>query len=448
MLYPESAKLLADLPGKESEIRAIDALLANNQGRVVLVKNAAFLLDLSEEALERFLQHYEDFSVVRKEQRGTCPLCEHEMIESSFSPGDNLWHCDICGRTFDEERVEVVDCYRVKQLPRRTMQVGEVAAEPYRAQADNENAQSTAGGFHVTAELIRYAKTRPWSALDADEYLRSVKTFGDSEIEWVLKMLEARGFCLLRFEGTGVQVEILQALESALGPARSKQNDFNGKIKQIEPKLQQSIEATTGDSARALGFHTDGTQDSPLPPAILAFQYITSPTFGGLSTFLDLTQVVHEMPEAERTKILTDLAHHDAAVSEKKGLRYEGPLVKPVCADQSLSFRFRYEDPAEIKEAVLTVAEPYRHSFELLHQHIAERSEWLTFAPKEGDIAIFDNWRVLHGRESVQGSRHPRYHNRMWIDSLHQRHQGKYLLGVRGLPSELIGKIKLLNNAT
>src|SRR5205823_13021295 len=37
----------------------------------------------------------------------------------------------------------------------------------------------------------------------------------------------------------------------------------------------------------------------------------------------------------------------------------------------------------------------------------------LSFMPADGDIVVFDNWRVLHGREPV-GGRHRRLHDRMW----------------------------------
>lgn len=432
MFYQESVKLQADFPSKQADITAIDALLCDNQGECLVLHNCAFLLELPEETLERLLDRYAEVGVVEKEKRGNCRLC-NEVIEA-VSQQD--WYCDICGISYTEFEIESTEVYRVI----KTAAVPASALDDHSSKASISTIES--GGNIVTAELIKFGKTRPWSLLDQDEYLIPVKTFGNAEHESVLKMIESRGFCLLRFEGTGASVEILQAIESFLGHARTSQNDYSGKIKEIEPNIRETIEATTGDSAQALAFHSDGTQDTPLPPAILVFQYITSPTYGGLSTFLDLTKVVHDMSDHERFKVLTDLACSDTAVSEKKGLRYEGPLVKPVCADQALSIRFRYEDSKLVKEPVLKVAEPYRESFELLNQRINERSEWLTFAPKEGDIAIFDNWRVLHGRESVQNTRHPRYHNRMWIDSLHTRHAGKYLLGVRGLAPELIVKIK------
>ena len=225
--------------------------------------------------------------------------------------------------------------------------------------------------------------------------------------------------------------EQLLALEDFLGPAIENQNGYVGKIKEINP--DEAIDANTGDSAKALPFHTDGTQEPILPPAILAFQYITSATFGGLSTFLDLAQLFLEMSSEDRLDILTALARPDAATSKKKGLTYHGPLVVPVCGDRGLSLRLRFDD-------VMTVNEKYSPQFHKLKQRILRRQNVLAYSPHEGDIVLFDNWRVMHARASIEKTRHLRFHNRMWIKELWDRHDGRRL-GVRGFSNEELVQI-------
>jgi alpha-ketoglutarate-dependent taurine dioxygenase len=436
MYYPESEKLLAELPSKEDDITAIDHLLYNNQGKVIIVANAAFLLDLSEQSLTRFLTRYEQLSIVSRDERGKCPICENEIMEATFSPDRSPWYCDICGKDFLDDQVEKVDCFKVRPASRQVVVVTEAPL------LTNHNTQQTSplknnGAMNVNHDQLLHGKTNPWNMLDHSEYMRVITTFGAAEHEWVLGMLQSRGFCMIRFQGLTPSRNILTSIEDVLGPARPVQNGYQGKIKEITP--DEAVAANTGDSAKALSFHTDGTQDTPLPPAILVFQYLTTPTHGGLSTFLDLTNVILEMSDTEQADVLTALAHFDAATSAKKGLSYTGPLVVPVCADQSLSFRLRFDE-------ILTLAQPYQQAFDILKKRILDRADYLTYSPQEGDIAIFDNWRVLHGRKSLEGSRHLRFHNRMWIDALHKRHTGKYLLGVRGLSSELLIKIKQTNN--
>lgn len=294
------------------------------------------------------------------------------------------------------------------------------------------NLRSPGAYLYRETDALIYGKTDPWVSLNPQDYLRSCNTLGGAELEWILNSLERWGFCMIRLQGQGADKKLLQALESFLGPACESQNNVKGKIKEINP--DEAKAANTGDSAKALAFHTDGTQQPELPPAILAFQYLTTQTFGGLSTFLDLTELLLELPSSERLEILTALAQPDAAKSEKKGMLYEGPLVVPVCAGNSLSFRLRFDD-------VMVVNPKYLEQFEKLKQRILRRSSYLSYSPQEGDIVIFDNWRVMHGRQSLEGTRHLRFHNRMWIDKLDSKHSGRYL-GVRGFSTRELAAIE------
>jgi len=414
MFYPASEKLLARFPTREDNLRAVDELLHQHGGDVLVMKNAAFILDLSEQSLAGLLDCYAELSVVSKEERAKCPRCIDELIELS-SP--STWYCDHCGGTFDYDTPKKLECYRVTPSPKPKT-------------TKHEDLQMLA------KERIAHGRTRPWDILPEEDYLRSVTTLGAADQEWILHRLQLQGFCLLRWQGMSPSEHQLRSIEEFLGPVCTTQNGFNGKIKEINPT--EAAEANTGDSAKELLFHTDGTQDGPLPPAILVFQYLTTPTLGGLSTFLDLTPVVLGLTEDEQLEILTELSYPDAAVCEKKGLRYEGPLVKPVCADQALSFRLRFDDK-------INVADRSESGFQRFKQRILSETKYLKYAPHEGDIAIFDNWRILHGRKSIEGGRHLRFHNRMWIKDLDDRHKGRYLLGVRGISSELILKVKQTN---
>ena len=68
----------------------------------------------------------------------------------------------------------------------------------------------------------------------------------------------------------------------------------------------------------------------------------------------------------------------------------------------------------------------------------------IRYTPQEGDLVIFDNWRVLHGRAAI-GGRHQRIHDRMWIDRLLPVYDGKYLLGIRPLTAGLTDAIQKAN---
>ncbi len=297
---------------------------------------------------------------------------------------------------------------------------------------------SRTDGLYTTDELTQHGKIRPWARVDKNDYFIPVKTFGDSEQERVLDNLQRFGIAQVRYQGTAPSTERLLSIESWLGPARESQNGHVGKIKSITPS--EAFDATTGDSAKELLPHVDGTQDTTTP-AILVFEYETSPTFGGDSTFIDMARVLLEIPDNERWEILEALSQPDAAVSSKKGLRYEGPLIRPVCGGAGISVRLRFDPPSN---PVMQVNSRYRREFDLLRSRILNRPERLTYSPQEGDVVFFDNWRLLHGRLKV-GGRHLRFHNRMWIDRLVDHRRGEYLLGVRGLSLATVTMIEQAN---
>lgn len=427
MYFPESEKLRAKAPSKEEDIANLDQLLHRNNGRVIILSHTAFHLDMTETNLYEFLKPYIESGTLTKVDRAKCPVCPDEIIEVDFSPTGKNWHCCHCGKDFSEDQVKTVDCFQVKAIP-DYIELEKISPPPIVMEKE---------GSILDKEALTHGKIRPWKDLEKSEYTLGTNQLNSAAEEWILESLEKRGFCLVRLEGQTPQPEILLAIEKFLGPAIENQNGAISKIKEISPK--EAIEATTGDSARALAFHTDGTQEQKLPPAILAFQYLTTPKFGSRSTFIDLASVIQDMDEAELEEILKDLARPDVATSHKKGLSYTGPLVIPVRNSQSLSFRLRFD-------SVMTVIPESQGSFNKLKDAILNQTDYLSYAPQEGDIAIFDNWRVMHGRDAVGGT-HMRFHNRMWIGDLKQSVAAKHLLGVRGLSAKLLVELREINQS-
>lgn len=428
MYFPESEKLLAKAPSKEEHIRDFDKFLYAQNGKVIIVKNTAFYLDLRTTELLDFFPPFIESGTLTKEDRAECPKCPDELIEPDYSPDNRQWQCCHCGGTYSEREVKIVDCYRIKKI--------KIASEPNSVLRPIDP-ESKKGINVLDKEALAHGRIKPWKVLQESEYLVRTNQLNNAAEQNILENLEKLGFCLVRIEGQTPQAEILTAVEGMLGHAVESQNGVAGKIKEISPS--EAIAATTGDSAKELAFHTDGTQEQDLPPAILAFQYLTTPKFGGRSTFIDLASVIHNFNDEELLQILKDLACPDAGTSEKKGLSYTGPLVKPVRNNQSLSFRLRFDE-------VLSINPNSQVSFRKLRDSILREKEYLTYSPQEGDIAIFDNWRVMHGRAAVGGT-HMRFHNRMWIQDLKQSLATKYLLGVRGLSSEVLVELRKINQA-
>ncbi len=167
------------------------------------------------------------------------------------------------------------------------------------------------------------------------------------------------------------------------------------------------------------------------------FQYLTEPKIGGESVFVDLANVFGQLSESERLAIVSAFGSASAAQFEKKGMSFSGPMLTKVPWCNSLCFRIRFD-------SVMKLDGPSRLWYERIRQLADSEASRLVFRPLEGDIVIFDNWRLLHARDEVHGVR-IRQHRRMWISELLHKHQPTYLLGVR--PVE-IPELALLEKLT
>ena len=156
--------------------------------------------------------------------------------------------------------------------------------------------------------------------------------------------------------------------------------------------------------------------------------------------------MLSELQQDRLEFIVKSLARSDCATCIKQKEKddgtvwegeFKGPLIKSVCGNQAVSVRIRLDD-------VLQVNDDCKNALDELKSAIQNWPHCVSYTPQEGDIVIFDNWRVLHGREAV-GGRHQRIHDRMWIDKLLPKHDGRYLLGIRPLGNDLMAAVAAAN---
>jgi hypothetical protein len=289
----------------------------------------------------------------------------------------------------------------------------------------------------LDADRLEAARVVAWTGTrQPTDYVVQTDQISDEIEQDILSKVQRYGLCLLRMSGMSPTASRLEALENGLGRACSRQNNYEGKIKQILP--DPSKEAITGDSGKELGFHVDGTQHLETP-GLLLFQYQVGPQFGGHSTFLDLAGVFATLTPRDVETILTVLARKDCARFSKDGLQFSGPMITPVCADQAVACRIRFDK-------VVDVHPDCRDAFDQFRAAV-DATEPMIFKPREGDVAIFDNWRIMHGRKAVPPeSRGQRIHDRMWIEKLRSPHRINFLLGLRPLTAELMAAIRQANS--
>lgn len=300
-------------------------------------------------------------------------------------------------------------------------------------------------GADLTAETI--LKTMPgvvtdldmaridlWdSRLNPDDILLEEPILGDEFHRRMLRLLERKGICQIRLTAHDPAEDILKGIARMLGELTEYQNEFIGSVKRITPKPEGAL--NSGDTSQDLGFHVDGTQH-PDTPELLIFHYETVASVGAISLFMDTACALSHIEEPKRSQLIKNLARHDAAVFEKKGMRFEGPIFQ-LTPGNTLRCRLRFD-------GVITPHPECQDDFELLKEIFTSGRFNLEFRPREGDVVVFDNWRVMHARTEVSGIRQ-RAHWRGWIDRLKPGLQPYHFLGIRPVPLNVLAEIEEAN---
>jgi len=411
------------------KVGAVESYLSRQYLEVpIRIESAADFVRVRPEILRPIFDDLAEASVL---DRRECWICTHcDTVIEGPEEDDGKRVCDTCDRRFSSLTADHETCYYL----RRPI----VSSHERRASAHGRDQVTNPMTDPTRRQQMRIA---PWKTLREEQYTISVTTLHDGPKKQALKCLEEFGIVRLRWQADPPTAERLASIENWIGPARTRQNDYNGKVKSIKPNYDAP--PNTGDSARELPPHVDGTQD-PRTPAILGFQYDLTSTWGAESTFLDMAAVLSELSEGDLEEVLTTLARKDCATCTKtKGTwtqTFNGPLVRSECGDQSISIRLREDD-------LLTVITPCQSAFDKLKTVVTEwnRANKIRYTPHEGDVVIFDNWRILHGRAAI-GGRHQRIHFRIWIDDLLPELRGQYLLGIRPIPSSLMAAVQSANS--
>lgn len=290
-------------------------------------------------------------------------------------------------------------------------------------------------GFKKVMDM-EVARIQPWADIHHKEFLVEADHLGDIETERLLQNVEKYGICLLRIAGLESEKYVIEEVAAGFGKACDKQNKFVGKVKEIKPE-EEGL-ANSGDTTDNLGLHVDGTQHEDQPD-ILIFQYVVPPKFGAQSVFVDAAKVILDIDEGRLQRTLVNLAQRDAARFKKRGMSLTAPVFSIASTDHSIKCRLRFDD-------VITPSANCVQDFEYLKEIFNDEKYRTSFRPRDGDIVIFDNTRVLHARTKIHRVA-GRMHRRMWISALKSNLRSKYLLGVRPLGVETLAAIKQANNA-
>jgi gamma-butyrobetaine dioxygenase len=197
----------------------------------------------------------------------------------------------------------------------------------------------------------------------------------------------------------------LEELASRIGPVQ--ESNFG----RVQDMVVDRTERGIANDVDALKPHTDEPYRAS-PPGILLFHCIqTDVTGGGSSIFLDGFEIAETL-RIEDPEAFTSLTRNRQAfrrhISDDVDLIAEFPIISLDEFDNICGVRINDRVAAPLSIPSREVSVYYRGLRRLLE--LAEDSKrMIRRALKPGDIALFDNHRVLHGRTTLT------VHGRRWL---------------------------------
>ncbi len=397
-----------------SEITALDTLLYQIGPGQLRLERSADRLQVEPDRLAQLLALYAASGAIVSSAVQVCPQCDQVVDRDETG----RFPCDLCDGYYALNETESEVVYFVSSASETSQ-----SRERIKIMETKFKTPDQASPF----ELARIA---PWDhTLASTDITVESATLGDYEQSRIWDLLERYGICLFRMGAQSADDAVVFELAKFIGPPTEEQNLFRGQLKLIQPTAEGRV--NSGDTAKDLGLHVDGTQHEQQPMALI-FQYITDAKLGAQSVFVDAERVLFDIDEPQRHRIMSDLARPDAAIFSKSGMKYTGPIFS-ISALGTVSCRIRLDE-------VIQVHPDCREHYDFLSERFNQEKYRLSFRPREGDVIVFDNWRVLHARDEVFG-RCVRAHNRMWISSMKANLKSKHWLGVRGLRVEDVAAI-------
>lgn len=255
-------------------------------------------------------------------------------------------------------------------------------------------------GFAQAGDPMRLPDPQPWNAasLDAASVRLAWDEFcGEGGVPQLLERLLAHGFAVLT--GTPRKLDAVQRTADSVGYVR--QTIFGG-LFEFEANENMADSAYTPKELRP---HTDGTysHDAPGLQLLLCVDYEAK---GGESIMVDGARIAADLKAAQPqihddlTRIgVTGLYKGDDVV-----LRARRPILRLDEAGRLAQVTFNNYDRDTVRLADDDMRALYAgiRAFDSMANDPAYQWRY-TLAP--GDMLVFDNWRVLHGRGAFRGRR-------------------------------------------
>jgi trimethyllysine dioxygenase len=221
---------------------------------------------------------------------------------------------------------------------------------------------------------------------------------GDDGVAAWLDRWTKYGFCMVT--GTPATAAATKELVERVGYVR---HTIFGGFWEFEPDLAK---ADTAYTDIALGFHTDGTYSHDAPGAQI-LHCLGHDGEGGESTMVDGLRIADELRRTapEHYETLSTVEVPGQYIGDGAHLVARRPVFRHDSAGALVQVSFNNYDRAPFLLPPDEMGRFYDalRAFEALARD--PRLHWVRRNPP-GEAMLFDNWRVLHGRNAFTGRRH------------------------------------------
>jgi gamma-butyrobetaine dioxygenase len=162
-------------------------------------------------------------------------------------------------------------------------------------------------------------------------------------------------------------------------------------------------------SDRGLGLHTDNPYREPVP-GFQALHVLVAAPDGGESVFADGFALAEHLRQEDPAafEILARTQVPFAYRSRNAALNAERPLIQLSCRGEVVAVHYNNRSIQPLPLAA-EAAERYYRAYRRFATLLREPRFMLRFMMRAGDLVVFDNQRILHGRTGFASARHPRH---------------------------------------
>jgi alpha-ketoglutarate-dependent taurine dioxygenase len=158
-----------------------------------------------------------------------------------------------------------------------------------------------------------------------------------------------------------------------------------------------------------LGLHTDNPYREPVP-GFQALHALLAAADGGENVFADGFALSNQLravdPQAFDVLTRTPVPFHYR--SKDAELYAERPLIQLSCRGEVNAVHYNNRSIAPLRIESRAAAGFYR-AYRRFAELLREPSHQLRFALRDGDLVLFDNQRILHGRSAFSSAKHARH---------------------------------------